>query len=77
MRMPSRHQALLDFLRSCGGSERREMARAQSLLRNRLPTVRRHIASMDQMAVLFINTNSKAVTPFCAAYVWASTLVWL
>jgi len=53
------HQALLDLCDQAAALSTKSWSKSQSLLRNRFPKlVRSHIASMDQIAVLFINANS-------------------
>ena len=54
------HQMLLDLCEQARTLRLRDWRGAQSLLRNRLPRlVREHIICMDQLAVLFINTNGR------------------
>jgi hemerythrin len=52
------HRMLLDLCERAGTLAPDNWCKAQSLLRNELPRlVREHIISMDQLAVLFLNTG--------------------
>jgi hemerythrin len=52
------HQALLDLCDQAIALSRADWRRSQLILRNRLPKlVREHIISMDQFAVLYLNTR--------------------
>ncbi len=54
------HRLLLDLCDEAATLGRSNWRQAQSLLRNKLPKlVREHIVSMDQLAVLLINTAAK------------------
>jgi hypothetical protein len=53
------HQALLAFCDRAAGLGRHDWRHARSLLWTSFPRlIREHIDCMDQIAVLFINTNS-------------------
>jgi len=55
------HQMLLDLCDRAAVLSRSNWRKARALLRTELPRlVREHIISMDQLAVLFINTNGVA-----------------
>ncbi len=57
------HRALLGLCDQAAALSPDNSRRAQSLLRSRLPRMmRNHIACMDQIAVLFINTSSERQT---------------
>ena len=54
------HQMLLSLCDQASGLSRFNWKKARSLLRTKLPKlVREHNISMDQLTVLFINTNGK------------------
>lgn len=56
------HRRLLDVCEEASALSQQNWRKAQSLLRRKLPKlVREHIDSMDQIAVLFINTNRARV----------------
>ena len=56
------HQMLLDLCDKVAALSGKNWRRAQSLMHNKFPKlIRNHIAYMDQIVVLFINTNNKVV----------------
>ena len=58
------HQMLLQLCDQVNALGRQNWRKAQSLLRSQLPKlVREHIICMDQLVVLFINTNGAIVRP--------------
>lgn len=55
------HQTLLDLCNRAAVLSTTNWQKTQSVLRNKFPKlIRSHIACMDQVAVLFINTHGKA-----------------
>lgn len=55
------HQMLLDLCDEAAGEAERDWRRAQALLRSRFAKlIREHILSMDQCAVMFLNTHEQA-----------------